>query len=447
VTAAADGSFSCTLPAPLPDGPAVIEVTATDPAGNESPTTEVPITVDTVAPDAPVVTRPADGEAVDTATPTVEGTAEPGSTVTVDAGDGNTCTATAGADGHFSCTLPALPEGPAVIEVTATDPAGNVSEPVEKPIVVDTVKPAAPVVTRPTEGESLDTAASVTVEGTAEPGSTVMADAGDGNACTTTAGADGAFSCTLPRPLPEGPKVIEVVSVDAAGNVSDSTFVHVNADSSDTTPPAAPTVDTSDPDAIHGTSDPDTTVTVKDDDGNLLCSVQTNSDGKWSCTPAEPLHPGDEITVTATDPSGNETSLTVRVLGIAVKVSSLPPGDEQTATGSYFQPGEQVTAVMCSPSCFAIGQGVAQADGTVVFTWVIPADAELGPHEVILTGEISGPVIGHFQVTPPAPVTGSAVSPGFTTAAGLVLLLGLALLVLSRRRREEDETGLGRYAL
>ncbi|MDR0417009.1 MAG: Ig-like domain-containing protein, partial [Propionibacteriaceae bacterium] len=299
VTADAEGKFACTLPDELPEGPAVIEVTATDPAGNESDPTEVQVTVDTTAPAAPVVTKPADGEEVGTKTPTVEGTAEPGSEVKVDAGDGNACTTTADAEGKFACTLPnELPEGPAVIEVTATDPAGNVSDPTEVEVTVDTTAPAAPVVTKPADGEQVDTA-TPTVEGTAEPGSEVKVDAGDGNVCTTVADAQGKFSCTLTEALADGPAVIVVTATDAAGNESDPTEVPIVVD---TDGPGTPVVTRPSKDeqvgdntpTVEGKAEPGSTVTVEAGDGNA-CTTTADAEGKFSCTLPNALPDGPAV--------------------------------------------------------------------------------------------------------------------------------------------------------
>ncbi|WP_146173479.1 Ig-like domain-containing protein, partial [Pseudomonas paraeruginosa] len=72
-------NWSFTPTTPLADG-TVVNATATDAAGNSSPATS--ITVDGVAPSAPVV-EPSNGSEL-------SGTAEPGSSVTLTDGNGNT---------------------------------------------------------------------------------------------------------------------------------------------------------------------------------------------------------------------------------------------------------------------------------------------------------------------------------------------------------------------
>ncbi|HEX8706332.1 MAG TPA: Ig-like domain-containing protein, partial [Myxococcaceae bacterium] len=83
-TATGAGTWSFTPTAPLPDGQHTVSATASDTAGNTSPSSNTnTFTVDTTAPAAPVVVAPANGAVTNDNTPTYSGTAEPGSTVTV----------------------------------------------------------------------------------------------------------------------------------------------------------------------------------------------------------------------------------------------------------------------------------------------------------------------------------------------------------------------------
>jgi uncharacterized protein (TIGR03382 family) len=81
----------------------------------------------TLPPAAPVITGPKSGDVLDTATPALSGTAEPGSQVTVREGDQELCTATADDTGKWSCT-PAAPlaDGPHTVTATASK-AGKTS--------------------------------------------------------------------------------------------------------------------------------------------------------------------------------------------------------------------------------------------------------------------------------------------------------------------------------
>ncbi|WP_240490445.1 Ig-like domain-containing protein, partial [Acinetobacter venetianus] len=90
------------------------------------------LTVDTTAPDAPVI------DPIN-ATDPITGTAEPGSTVTVTFPDGSTADVVAGPDGSWTVDNPGLNDGDQVT-ATATDPAGNTSDPATA--TVDGLAPA-----------------------------------------------------------------------------------------------------------------------------------------------------------------------------------------------------------------------------------------------------------------------------------------------------------------
>ena len=124
------GNYSVSLPGSV--GPnANITATATDAAGNVSAPTAGKTPADpkdTTAPDSPQVTdvtKNPDGGY------DVGGTAEPGSTVTITDGNGNVVGSGKTDDsGHFHITLPAGSVKPGdVLNITATDAAGNESAP------------------------------------------------------------------------------------------------------------------------------------------------------------------------------------------------------------------------------------------------------------------------------------------------------------------------------
>jgi hypothetical protein len=402
-------------------------------------------TRDMTPPAPPTVTSPKPGDNLSTNQPVVAGKdGEPGATVTVvDQGTGSTlCTTVVAADGTWSCTVSQpLADGTHDLSVTETDPAGNVSQPTVVPgVVIDTAAPNPPVVTSPVDGGQWNPVKNPTVEGTAEPGSTVTVEDGQGDRlCLAAADADGEFSCAIPpdkaATLPDGDVELVVTATDPAGNVSDETVVTITVDTKN---PSTPSIDTSDPDEVTGTSDPDTTVTVEDGDGQELCSSTADADGKWSCQPSAPLRPGDEVTVTATDPAGNEASVTVRVPEVTVSKTALAPGESQTATGRYFQPGETVSVVV-KPGSSVSATATADASGNVSLTWTIPADTAPGTYQVVLTGSLSGPCKVSFQVTKPMPATGAQATWTVLRAAAVAALFGAVLIGLAWRRRHDED--------
>src|SRR5690606_18305835 len=193
------------------------------------------------APEAPVITSPANGAVTNDTTPDITGTAEPNSTVTVtiDGVVAGTATAEGTGTGTFPPATP-LTEGPHTVTATATDAAGNESDasaPVE--FTVDTVAPGTPVITGPTDGALLtDTTPDIT--GTAEPSSTVTVTIDGVVAGTTTADAAGSWTFTPSSPLGEGPHTVTATATDAAGNESpQSSAVTFTIDS---VPPGAPVI-------------------------------------------------------------------------------------------------------------------------------------------------------------------------------------------------------------
>ncbi|EPG3311607.1 Ig-like domain-containing protein, partial [Acinetobacter baumannii] len=111
------------------------KVTFTDAAGNSSSVNDTQTyTVDTTAPDAPVI-NPVNG------TDPITGTAEPGSTVTVTYPDGTTATVVAGTDGSWSVPNPGNLVDGDTVTATATDPAGNTSLPGTGTVSADITAP------------------------------------------------------------------------------------------------------------------------------------------------------------------------------------------------------------------------------------------------------------------------------------------------------------------
>ncbi|NTX17190.1 DUF4215 domain-containing protein [Myxococcus sp. CA056] len=255
----------------------------------------------------PVLTDPTPGGV---SNPVIGGTGSPGSTINVyvDGSPTPACTAVVDNNGHWTCDLGNIPEGPHSVVLTSTEVgATETAPPVD--IIINSGPPAAPVITGPVNG-STTTDSTPPLSGTSEPGTTVTVSEGGTVLCTATADAAGNWSCTPTTPLTDGPHTITAVATEDAGNPSaPSAPVTFTVD---TTPPAAPVItgpangsvlDTSTP-AISGTSTPGSTVTVREGD-TVLCTATTSATGAWSCTPATPLADGTHAVVAnATDSTG-----------------------------------------------------------------------------------------------------------------------------------------------
>ncbi|MFO1762310.1 Ig-like domain-containing protein [Pseudomonas aeruginosa] len=339
-SADANGNWSFTPGSQLPDG-TVVNVVARDAAGNSSPATS--ITVDGVAPSAPVV-EPSNGSEL-------SGTAEPGSSVTLTDGNGNPIgQTTADANGNWSFTPSTpLPDG-TVVNVVARDAAGNSSPPAS--VTVDAVAPATPTV---------DPSNGTTLSGTAEPGSSVTLTDGNGNPIgQVTADGSGNWTFTPSTPLPNG-TVVNATATDPSGNASSPASVTVDA-----VAPATPVVNPSNGTTLSGTAEPGATVTLTDGNGNPIGQVTADGSGNWSFTPTTPLPNGTVVNATATDASGNTSAgSSVTVDSVAPATPVVNPSNGTTLSGTA-EPGSTVT--LTDGSGNPIGQVTADGSGNWSFT-------------------------------------------------------------------------------
>ena len=334
---AADGTWTVTPTQPLSEGLNTVVVTATDPAGNTSPETQLPLRIDTTAPLAPAAVdlAPASDTGVSNSdkltndnTPTLVGTGTPGDTITVyDSQRNPIATAIVDANGNWSATTTPLAEGLNNLTITATDPAGNEGPAAPLAITIDTAAPAAPLAdvaavsdTGISNSDNITKDNTPTISGTAVAGDTITVTFPGGEVQTVIVPSNGIWNVTPTNPLPDGLQNVIVTATDPAGNTSAPTTVPVTID---TTAPSAPLADvaatsdtgssntdniTSDntPTISGGNANPGDTITVTMPGTNQVLTTVVAADGSWSVTPTQALADGTaNVTVTATDPAGN----------------------------------------------------------------------------------------------------------------------------------------------
>lgn len=210
------GSFvPCSSPtayASLSDGSHTFQARGTDAASNVGAPASWTWTVDTVAPNAPLL----NAVASNTANPVVSGTAEPGSTVTIFIDGAAVGTTPADASGNFSFNASGLADGGHTIAATATDAANNTSSPATVAITTDTTPPTVQLTSAP---PALTASASATFTFSSnEPG-------------TFKCSLDGSAYVACPTPntystLGDGPHSFSVKAVDAVGNESLTPATH-----------------------------------------------------------------------------------------------------------------------------------------------------------------------------------------------------------------------------
>ncbi len=220
---AADGTWSCTGTTAFAAGQQTVTALATDVAGNASPPS-LPrtFTVDTGTPDTVVLTGPSGLVASTTADFTVAAS-QAGATFecSLDGAAFTPCTAAPG--------FTALTQGTHHFEVRAVVGAVRDGSPATRDWIVDTVAPAAPVVTAPAANAT--TTSTPVITGTAEAGSTVVVSIDGQPVCAAVADAAGAFSCSAPSALGAGIHSVTAIATDVAGNASPpSTAVNFTVD-------------------------------------------------------------------------------------------------------------------------------------------------------------------------------------------------------------------------
>jgi hypothetical protein len=177
-------------------------------------------------------------------------------------------------------------------------------------IVIDTISPAIPLITRVADNvmpvtSDVASGASTndntpTISGTAEPFAVITLRAGSSVMGTVTADAGGVWSIT-PTPLVDGAYALTATVADAAGNISPSSSAYLL--SIDTRAPAAPTFGSVSGKVLSGTAEAMATVTILRS-GTAIGTANAGQDGGWICD--LPLQDGDyTLTATATDTAGN----------------------------------------------------------------------------------------------------------------------------------------------
>jgi thermitase len=245
----ADSSFECKLDdAPfgactskmtltLRDGQHTFEVRATDATGNTDSTPAIRTwSVDTTAPNAPIIDSPADNSRNNTGDITVSGTAEAGSTVELFKGGTSRGTDEASPDGAWSIQLNGVPNGEHTYTATAKDKAGNTSDAsAEVRIIVDTVAPSVSL-TAPADGATVRGTVSLSSDAADNVEVERIDFLVDGSVVGTDASAPYGFDWNT-TDVPDGARTIAARAHDAAGNQTTSAAHTVVVDN---TAPAAP---------------------------------------------------------------------------------------------------------------------------------------------------------------------------------------------------------------
>lgn len=361
------GSWTYPLTRNLSEGLNILTATATDAAGNSSPTSGVfSVTLDTqppAQPDAPLISdnvAPVIGNignngATNDTTPTFSGTGEIGSTIILYNNDSEIGRTTVGDNGSWNFTPAALTPETYTITVTETDIAGNISPPsASVTFTLDTTAPANPVITFAEDnvGEVQDTIVSgattddntPVIHGTGDIGSIITLYNGSSVLGVVTVDETGTWTLPVTSALPDGVYTLTAIAADAAGNssgVSNSfTFTVdtvplqppvVNEILDDVAPVTGPLTDgafTNDRTlTINGSGENGSTVTIYDNGVAIGTALVT--DGTWTFNTPELSEASHALTFSATDNAGNTTAQT-QPITITVDITAPPAPTVQT---------------------------------------------------------------------------------------------------------------------
>ncbi len=209
----------------MKDGHYVVQVGIVNPRDNsELRSTAVDVTIDTeVAELVWNISGMHEGGYINTVTPEIGGTSEPNSKITIFVNGVEKAIAYTTGAGHWGVVLPALGnDGNYVLTFKVEDVAGNIREFGPQNVILDTVISPLTVVLREADdsgkvGDWITNKSHVTIDGTAEAGSTLTIRSPQGVVIATlVVGNDGRWSAELD--LREGSNAFVVVSEDKAGN-------------------------------------------------------------------------------------------------------------------------------------------------------------------------------------------------------------------------------------
>ncbi|EDV6550050.1 Ig-like domain repeat protein [Salmonella enterica subsp. enterica serovar Meleagridis] len=209
----------------MKDGHYVVQVGIVNPRDNsELRSTAVDVTIDTeVAELVWNISGMHEGGYINTVTPEIGGTSEPNSKITIFVNGVEKAIAYTTGTGHWGVVLPALGnDGNYELTFKVEDVAGNIREFGPQNVILDTVISPLTVVLREADdsgkvGDWITNKSHVTIDGTAEAGSTLTIRNPQGVVIATlVVGNDGRWSAELD--LREGSNAFVVVSEDKAGN-------------------------------------------------------------------------------------------------------------------------------------------------------------------------------------------------------------------------------------
>ncbi|EDE9690464.1 Ig-like domain repeat protein [Salmonella enterica] len=322
----------------MKDGHYVVQVGIVNPRDNsELRSTAVDVTIDTeVAELVWNISGMHEGGYINTVTPEIGGTSEPNSKITIFVNGVEKAIAYTTGAGHWGVVLPALGnDGNYELTFKVEDVAGNIREFGPQNVILDTVISPLTVVLREADdsgkvGDWITNKSHVTIDGTAEAGSTLTIRNPQGVVIATlVVGNDGRWSAELD--LREGSNAFVVVSEDKAGN-SQQKEILIEHDTQIEISDISLSRDTNSGDkydlitnnkspVLVAMTDPGATVQVYIN-GVLQGTVEASSSGNISYTmPANSADGEYQVLFVATDTAGNRVESAITTVTIDSQIA------------------------------------------------------------------------------------------------------------------------------
>ncbi|HBJ6430457.1 TPA: non-fimbrial adhesin SiiE [Salmonella enterica subsp. enterica serovar Veneziana] len=322
----------------MKDGHYVVQVGIVNPRDNsELRSTAVDVTIDTeVAELVWNISGMHEGGYINTVTPEIGGTSEPNSKITIFVNGVEKAIAYTTGAGHWGVVLPALGnDGNYELTFKVEDVAGNIREFGPQNVILDTVISPLTVVLREADdsgkvGDWITNKSHVTIDGTAEAGSTLTIRNPQGVVIATlVVGNDGRWSAELD--LREGSNAFVVVSEDKAGN-SQQKDILIEHDTQIEISDISLSRDTNSGDkydlitnnkspVLVAMTDPGATVQVYIN-GVLQGTVEASSSGNISYTmPANSADGEYQVQFVATDTAGNRVESAITTVTIDSQIA------------------------------------------------------------------------------------------------------------------------------
>ena len=412
-------AFSVRTPSPHPEIEAAPSLTVSEREA-ASPT---PVVLP-----SPQITSPQPGDTFDTGQLTIAGTGSPGLSVRLFERDVTRDrplgTASVEADGQWSLALSEpLGEGDHQLTAVTVDATGQASVASPPLTVAVTLPPlSSPVILRPRQGQILHEGRP-TLTGTAVPGGTVRLLRDDQLLGSVEVPADGNWSFTVSKPLPEGLHTLTALSEDAAGRISESSkAIVVNVIPPALTAPAMLALDVEETIQgqelpLLGTASPGATVWVFSGE-QVLGITKAGDDGRWTFRLPTTLAEGTyRLRAAVVDDDGRTSPLSSPVtLRVLPRIMATPAIISPSAGVTLMQGRLSLSGVAQPGSTVEVrdGQtplGTTQAGPDGRWTFWVSQPLGIGEHQLTAMarddrGRISSPsppVLAHVSAPPPPP--------------------------------------------